>query len=425
MKPYFKLFLTLLLLLVTCSSCGTTTSKIPFELTTQPTSINQVNPSYTQTLTTETNKQNTPTQNTLAPVITPTAKQSCIRLNAVDPPPESIKTGMVLLYDRQDGTVFSEDLVSDEKSVISGAQWNMIFASPDKKGFAYLVPNDEMDFQLAYALSTIQGIKTITLDKRVFGEWPLLSGWVNNDTVAFQVFGHQPTSLILIDLASGQRRELLPNFPDINGLDAWSWSNWGRTLFSPNLQYVVYPRLKSQEPHRYILWDMQEQKVVNFIDAGHASFAPQWSPDGKKFAVVVNDLVMMDVDGTMTQLTSLQTLFPSYNPKIRLWNWSPDSQRIAFWLDLYSGTIFVEERLMVLNTITSELTDFCRFGDQVQISTGTLEYAPSPVWSPDGSAVIIENRETEDKSQLILVDLDHHIAAKIGENFYPYDWVLK
>jgi len=422
MRPYSKLSLILLLLLVTCSSCGNTEHTVPFDLTAQPTDIDQVKPSSTQTLSTEIK-----TQNILTPTITPTTKQSCIRLNAVETLSESIKTGTLLLYDRQDGKVFSKDLVTEKRSDMRGAQWNMIFASPNKKGFAYLAQNEGMDYQLAYFLFSTQEIRTIPLDKSIFGEWPLLSGWVNNNLVAFQVFGHQPTSLIIIDLVSGQRRELLPNFPDINGLDAWSWSNWGRSLYGPDLQYVVYPRLKSQEPHRYVLWEIQEQKEVNFIDAGHASYAPQWAPDGKKFAVAVlnSDFFMMDIDGTIARLTNLQSKFPSYKSKIRLWSWSPDSQRIAFWLDLYSNEELVEERLMVFDTRSLELMDYCRYGDQVQISPGTLDYAPAPIWSPDGSALLIENREAEDKSQLIVVDLNQHIASKIGENLYPYDWLLK
>ena len=250
---------------------------------------------------------------------------------------------------------------------------------------------------------------------------------MNNNTIAFQIFGHQPTTLIAIDLVSGQKKTHAPDFPDINQLDPWSWGFWGRTLYSPDLQYVIFPRLRGSEPHRYVLWDKQKQKEIGFMDAGHASVAPQWAPDGEKFAVAYlnSDFYVMDVDGVKKQLTDLEKAYPSYDLKIRLWSWSPDSQKIAFWLDLLSGEELVEERLIVLDTHSMVLTDYCRFGDQVQISPGTLDYAPAPVWSPDGSALLIENREDDNKSKLVIIDLGQQLLIQIGEDLYPYDWLLK
>ena len=172
---------------------------------------------------------------------------------------------------------------------------------------------------------------------------------------------------------------------------------------------------------------MQKQKEVNFLDAGHASYPPQWAPDGKKFAVAYlkSDFYMMDIIGVEKRLTDLEKAYPSYDLKIRLWSWSPDGQKIAFWLDLLSDKKLFEERLIVLDTLSVELTDYCRFGDQVQISPGTLDYAPAPVWSPDGSALLIENRDHDVRSELIVVDINQHLATQIGENLYPYDWLSK
>jgi hypothetical protein len=55
------------------------------------------------------------------------------------------------------------------------------------------------------------------------------------------------------------------------------------------------------------------------------------------------------------------------------------------------------------------LTDYCRQGDQVQIAPGTLDYTPAPVWSPD-SALLIENREDENRSKLVIIDLNQHVS---------------
>jgi Tol biopolymer transport system component len=172
---------------------------------------------------------------------------------------------------------------------------------------------------------------------------------------------------------------------------------------------------------------MQTQKDIGFMDAGHASVAPQWAPDGKKFAVAVlnSEFYMMDIAGVEKRLTDLEKDYPSYNLKIHEWSWSPDSQKIAFWLDLRSGEELVEQRLMVLDIISSVLTDYCRQGDQVQIAPGTLDYTPAPVWSPDGSALLIENREDENRSKLVIIDLNQHVSYQIGKDLYPYDWLIK
>jgi Tol biopolymer transport system component len=133
----------------------------------------------------------------------------------------------------------------------------------------------------------------------------------------------------------------------------------------------------------------------------------------------------MDITGVEKQLTDLEKEYPSYDLKIHEWSWSPDSQKIAFWLDLRTDEELVEQRLVVLDIITSVLTDYCRQGDQIQIAPGTLDYTPAPVWSPDGSALLIENREDENRSKLVIIDLNQYVSYQIGEDLYPYDWLIK
>jgi WD40 repeat protein len=428
LKPSHSLFLILLLFTVACSVQEMPERTMAVSVTLQPTGTIQTILSSTPTFSVKANLQNTPSPVALTVTPTPAIVQSCLKPKELEILPENLQIGTLLLYDRQDEKIFIKDLITENRRELNDAQWNQVFGSPDNKGFAYLIRSEGQKYQLAYSLYNVPEIKITPLDMSIFGEWPILSGWINNNTVVFHISGDKPTILLAVDLISGQERTLAPDFPDINWLDGWSWGYWGgRTLYSPDFHYVVFPRLKGSEPHRYILWNMEIQKEIGFMDAGHASIAPQWAPDGKKFAVAYlnSDFYVMNVDGVEKRLTDLEKEYPSYDLKIREWHWSPDSQKIAFWLDLRTGEELVEQRLMVLDIISSVLTDYCRQGDQVQIAPGTLDYTPAPVWSPDGSALLIENREDENRSKLVIIDLNQHVSYQIGEDLYPYDWLIK
>jgi uncharacterized protein YjaZ len=427
LKPSHNLFLILLLFTVACSVQEMPERTMTVSVTLQPTGTIQTILSSTPAFSVKDNLQNTPSPVTLTLTQTPAIVQSCLKPKEGEILSENLQTGTLLLYDRQDVKVFSRNLITQNRHELNDAQMRQIFGSPDKKSFAYLIHIEGEEYQLLYSMYNDLETIAFPLDRGLFGEWPTISGWINNNTIAFNISDHKPTTLLAIDLVSGQERTLAPDFPDINWLDGWSWGWWGRTLYSPDFQYVIFPRLRGSEPHRYVLWDTQTQKEIGFMDAGHASVVPQWAPDGKKFAVAYlnSDFYMMDITGVEKQLTDLEKEYPSYDLKIHEWSWSPDSQKIAFWLDLRSGEELVEQRLMVLDIISSVLTDYCRQGDQVQIAPGTLDYTPAPVWSPDGSALLIENREDENRSKLVIIDLNQHVSYQIGEDLYPYDWLIK
>ena len=151
-------------------------------------------------------KTDSPVPVTSTPVITPTATSSCLRLNDVETLPDTIRIGKLLLYDRQDGKVFSRDLITGDRRGLSDAQWDQVYGAPDKKSFAYLIHLEGEKYQLAYSLYNDPEIKEFPLDLSLFGEWPTISGWINNNTVAFNISDHKPTTLLAIDLLSSQKK---------------------------------------------------------------------------------------------------------------------------------------------------------------------------------------------------------------------------
>ncbi len=319
--------------------------------------------------------------------------------------------------------MFRGGVDNGDNQEVAGAYWGRTFASPDKKKLAYVNQSDQI-----VLISTESNEGAVIEKTTVLKEKAGFSGWINNTTLAFQVGGHQLTSLITIDYLTGSKQEIKPEYPDIYDNDPWDWYPWGRTIYNADMQYVVYPVIRNGEPYQYVLWDIRQGKEVSSLESGHASYVPKWSPNGKQFAVGLNDFFMMDLDGKQTLITNIGALYPESEKFLRAWNWSPDSQKIAFWLDLYpkGDTLhgnLIEERLMVLDISTRELNDFCVLGDQIKIDTGNANYSPAPIWSPDGNALLIENRDGLDESSLVIIDLKQNRASVIGKNLYPIEWM--
>ena len=58
-------------------------------------------------------------------------------------------------------------------------------------------------------------------------------------------------------------------------------------------------------------------------------------------------------------------------------------------------------------------------------------YLPAPIWSPDGNKLLVENRyapdknnSTQNKSKLLVVDLQGKIAFPLAENENPVGWMV-
>ena len=336
------------------------------------------------------------------------------------------KNGNLVLYDRNKRELYKYIVSSGSKSVLLDVNPNFVSISPDRKWLGYITG------PYLYEKLEIQSFNdrdSHSVDLNTIQKWLTMDDWITNDKIIFTKHNNsdnfrQPRSLIALNPFSGEKKELPPNFPDIYGNDPWGWGNSGRTLYSPDLRYVVY--FSAGENFGYALWDIENEKSITSIETLNPSIAPQWMAGGKAvIAQVFDEFYFADIDGHSGQLTDFGRLFSDKNIEIRAWSQSPDSRHIAFFMGFISGEQVLEDRLMVLDTKTDEVTDYCIPGDTFGVaSPDVVDYSPAPIWSPDGKALLIESRIELDKSRLILVNLVQKTATQIMENTVPFGWML-
>lgn len=337
-----------------------------------------------------------------------------------------LKDGNFVLYDRNSQETYSYSVSAANKSTLLNANQNFVFVSPDRQWLSYI--EESYLYQKAKIRSS-DGKKIITIDLNTIDKNIVLGGWANNEVLIFLKFEEdgsvdQPLILIALNPFSGEKKELPPNFPGIYDNDPWGWNNSGRTLYSPDFRYVVY--FSVGKNFGYTLWDIENEKSITSIETLNPRIAPQWMVGGKAFiAQVFSEFYFADIDGRAGQLTDFGNLFSGKDIEIRTWSQSPDSSYIAFFMSFKSGEQVLEDRLMVLDTETGKVTDYCIPGDTLRVaSTDVIGYSPAPIWSPDGKALLVESRIELDKSRLILVDLVEKNATQIMENTVPFGWML-
>jgi hypothetical protein len=249
-----------------------------------------------------------------------------------------------------------------------------------------------------------------------------------------------PFSFLAINPFSGERIVMKPNYPGF--LDKYylqiDWDGWEGFMYSPTLQYVIYPQIiqGDDEFFTFALWDViKQQQVASFEDIYRWSIywsagteMPRWFHDGSKFGMIANiprdekveiELFQISQDGKVEQLTHL-------TPVAGLWgltySWSPKGDKIAMnlytlydlqytWYDLFDGT-----HVAVLDLDTQAVTDYC-----IPIRGVTKV---DPIWSPDGNQFLVVDAYAENHQSVILVDITQGYAVQIAEDMMPMGWLV-
>ncbi len=178
-----------------------------------------------------------------------------------------------------------------------------------------------------------------------------------------------------------------------------------------------------------IILDLITKTIVTRMeDAYDRSPIFDWQPLNGQIALVASntsvarssgspipdEIFIVEQNGQVRQLTHLYESF-SRDIEINGLNWSPNGEKIAFWLGDGQGVT-----LMVADTLTGSVTNYCISSDLFLFPIGL----PAPIWSPNGRQLLIENRYKPKGSNLLVVDRNQKIAFPIATNENPVGWLI-
>lgn len=325
-----------------------------------------------------------------------------------------------------------------EETILASADDIFCLAtSPDGKWIAYEQDSDESPTGHWLIVLSADGQRQNKVPKDPdwisFGDYV----WLDNQHLIFNNFINPPAaqrlqtnpaySIVIVNPFTGEHIELSSDYPGlglgVRGPVGTMAFNYSDVVYDPSLNLVIFP---AWEGDAYIiLWDRQRNSVVAKV-GGHAGYYPLWSPDAKKFVVpllhpnenehILEELFYIERAGQVEQLTH----FGSYFIESRFgsgYNWSPDGQMLAFWLDV-SPSLCPGLNLAVLDLGTKQVTDTC--------IPGLLDYALPPVWSLDSRHLVVINART-DPRQFILIDVKEHRAFNIRDitgGSRPIGWLV-
>lgn len=265
--------------------------------------------------------------------------------------------------------------------------------------------------------------------------------WLNNEWLQFMVWpgdvGLRPMKMF--NRLTQEWLELPSDYPDLYQ-DGSPHFDYTDVVYDPSLQFAVYPDV-TRNPREVVLWDRQAKTAVTSIPIPSNSFeVPIWSQNGEHFALSVladavsstdpekyeqgifdryiEEWILVKRDGQVEQLTQFGTFFDTAD--IGSASWSPDGQKLAFWINLDKPSQCPGEQLAMWEVSTRQVTNLC--------IPGSVEVSPAPLWSLDGrflALLSIVNFYTDEQyAQTLLVDLEQGWAARISETPYPFGWVV-
>lgn len=316
-----------------------------------------------------------------------------------------------------------------------------ISISPNRQLTAYqLYSRISDDFTLV--VTRFDGISEIIIPWEE--DWSFIASWLDNERILIKIHAvsneKTPSTFVVVNPFI-KEKEFLPSlFPNIYSHHMfYSWTDYESVVYHPTLDYAVYLRADSVDADwYYVLWDVKNnQKIIDFPVFIEPRAIPLWSPDSNSFAMAPSlfisdnsgenwpayNLYVVDLDGKIEKITNLIEYFRWFY--IGRLNWSPDGEYIAFWFSGWnenpdSFTLIADQYLGVVEVETKSLKIYCISGNAYP--SGVV---PPPIWSPDGTQIIVESPLSNEHSQVILLDLEKEVIAKIGEDMIPVGWMIE
>lgn len=379
-----------------------------------------------------------PLSTTVTPIVTATpiippdvVNNKCLEV-ADSLPPDAAVGGVIVLVDYRGQATYLMDMQTGTITPLprqDNQKFGRFFVSPNRRWLASIITTDAEGPANSLVIFTADGLQYQSIP---VPEGLVIAEWLNDEhlvMVSSKWDGETLQPLTLLNPFTEQLQELVQDYPDMDNFSQLIWGPYSgstRTVYDPVLSRVLYPRFGTG----IVLWDIQAQKALaeiwwKFPDTYGQN--PKWSPDGEQ-ATVVGDLggegssiqykdefFSFDKDGEIKQLTHMSDYYNSV-AIVREYDWSPDGRRIAFLMSNESNP-FLNEQLAILDTLTGQVTNYSSVGNYSNYST--------PVWSPDGTQVVIAALTSDLKQvqSVILVDIVNGYAAQIAKDVWPMGWL--
>jgi hypothetical protein len=295
---------------------------------------------------------------------------------------------------------YLQNLTTNEQIFLGDLDWDFSLVtsvSPDREklvlldpeGQNYLVDSNGNILQQLNQISPTSGIDGWLDNNRLI----VVDDWDNKDyyRLAFTT---------LVNIYSNEILPLEPLYPDFGTLET-SWGN-NLAIYHPQLPLVVYPAVKGGLS-TINLFDLEKQQVLAEIPAFiWGTQRPQWSPDGKYLLLsgvlnntnpdIQEEIYLVDTTGSVV----FNTLFRNHSPREQFekFSWSPNSQKIAFWI----GVTEPIDQLAILDVNSGIVTQYNLFAHG--------GWSGPPIWSPDSQFVAIHQAMDYDDSKITLLYLD-------------------
>ena len=392
----------------------------------------------------------TPTSlpSTVTPLLTSTPEElryQCLEI-ADGVPPDQAMQG-VLVFNNEDNTVaFLWNIQTGVETRFSRKEGERLFdfaVSPDRKKVMYYGRLD--GWVLTIATDDGQPIWSQSVSTNNF-VW----AWFDNEHLLNLAYKQDTSYLVLLNPFTGEQQELSTDFPYI---DKEPWrifhgfiASFNRTVYDPTLTRVVYPECDSackERMHRnepgwpVVLWDVEKGEVLARLTTMDIyGNKPIWSPDGTQFIMSADTRPVKSVDlddqadeffvisreGQIRQLTHFRDQF-SYSEIKGNYSLSPNGRLVAFWM-IDKPRQPQDARLTVVDTVTGEVTNYCIRGDPFVDNSDSLL---APIWSPDGTQMLVISRDPNDMStrRVVVVDIVHGYATTIAKDVEPVGWMVE
>mgnify|MGYP001125627955 FL=1 len=371
--------------------------------------------------------------------------------NTPNIPPEAnlIVTCLQVVDEYPDGVVFGGTLVIGGIQYEPDYLWNLETGEkidlPDRDYGDYAVSPDGTRLAFTELGNPDDWIRIVTADGQQqsipqIENWVYINQWLDDENLIIDQRSESIDSSVVLNIHSGQVQKFTPNYPEIYLRDVpyrgWGGYAYTASVFDPMLTRVVYPAIVPGNPSKlnYVIWDLQSSAMISNLELNAASVVehvPVWSPSGNEFIVAYptredsryfipdDELYSINRDGLVTKLTNLSAYF-TVGVNIRRYSWSPDGDKVAFWMQPNppAGTHDDPQmELAILDLITQQVTLYCIPGD---FRDGGWD----PIWAQNSQQLLVKSLSAEGTGQLVILDVAQGIAVRIANDKRPYGWMI-